>query len=364
MAKEMRFSAGSKDNPMGDLIMRALSAHGSWSITAMREPGFRQMNEVEGEFFRAAGSGFRTLAPLPDKAQVMLDKVPVKVGLQRLSFVKELLARNLTTPISDPLGVTQLEWNSINKVAAAQRTMSPAARGENKMPIMLPNRLPIYLTTDRFEIDIRTLKMSQRIGMPLDTTLAEMCFRSVNEAFEDAAINGATTLDGQNLQVAGYTAPGLLNAPNAEAKVLTLAAWSTVPVGLTVYNETQAMVQQLKANKKFGPYALVVGTVVAGALDADYDATSGSRGLSIRERILKIEGLQSIITADLMPATKVALAQMTSDVVDLVVGQMPTIIPWTSLDGFMINNLIMGIMIPRFRSDQNGDSGICVGTLT
>ena len=362
MAKEMRFSAGSKDNPMGDLIMRALSAHGSWSINAMREPGFRQMEEVESDFFRAMSGGFRALAPLPDKAQVMLDKVPVKVGLQRLSFVKELLSRNLTTPISDPLGVTQLEWNSINKVGAAQRTMSPAVRGENKMPIMLPNRLPIYLTTDRFEIDIRTLKMSQRIGMPLDTTLAEMCFRSVNEAFEDAAINGATTLDGQNLQVAGYTAPGLLNAPNAEAKVLTAAAWSTVPVGATVYVEAQAMVQQLKANKKYGPYALVVGTVVAGALDADYVTAAPQN--TIRERILKIEGLQSIIVADLMPATKVALVQMTSDVVDLVVGQMPTIIPWTSLDGFMVNNLVMGIMIPRFRSDQSGDSGIVIGTLT
>lgn len=360
--KEMRFSAASKDNPMGDLIMRALSAHGSWSINAMREPGFRQMAEVEQEFFRAAGGSFRALAPLPDKAQVMLDKVPVKVGMQRLSFVKELLARNLTTPISDPLGVTQLEWNSINKVAAAQRTMSPAARGENKMPIMLPNRLPIYLTTDRFEIDIRTLKMSQRIGMPLDTTLAEMCFRSVNEAFEDAAINGATTLDGQNLQVAGYTAPGLLNAPNALAKVLTAAAWTTVPVGTTVYNETQAMVQQLKANNKFGPYALVVGTLTAGGLDGDYVTAAPQN--TIRERLLKIDGLESIIVADMMPATKVALVQMTSDVVDIVVGQMPTIIPWTSLDGFMINNLIMGIMIPRFRSDQKGQSGIVVGTLT
>jgi hypothetical protein len=59
---------------------------------------------------------------------------------------------------------------------------------------------------------------------------------------------------------------------------------------------------------------------------------------------------------------KVALVQMTSDVIDMVVGQYPTVIPWTSLDGFTIHNLVMAILIPRVRSDYNGDSGIVIGT--
>ena len=50
------------------------------------------------------------------------------------------------------------------------------------------------------------------------------------------------------------------------------------------------------------------------------------------------------------------------DVVDMVVGQQPTVIPWTSLDGFTIHNLVMAIMIPRVRSDYEGNSGICIGT--
>ena len=160
------------------------------------------------------------------------------------------------------------------------------------MPIVLPNRLPIYLTTDQFEIDIRTLKMSQRVGTPLDTNLVRQCSRAVNEALEDAAINGATTLDGQALADAGYTAPGLMNAPNAEVQTLTAAAWTTVPVGATVFTETMAMIKKLQDNKKFGPYNLYVGTQVGNALDADYDTVSASRGTSIRERLLKIDNLQ------------------------------------------------------------------------
>jgi hypothetical protein len=109
---------------------------------------------------------------------------------------------------------------------------------------------------------------------------------------------------------------------------------------------------------------MVVPTVVGNALDADYNATNNAQGLTIRERLLKIPSLKDIIVADLMPATKVAFIQMTPDVIQMVVGQTPTIIPWTSLEGFTFHNLVMAIMVPWVKSDADGNSGICIGTLT
>ena len=358
---DRRFTVGADNSPLTNVVEKAIAATGGWSVKSMREPGFRSLEQVEMEGFDPR---FRALAPLPDRAQIVIDRAVVEVGLQRLTFVADMLAAGLTFNLSDPLSVTQLEWQSTNKVGAAQRTMSPSARGENKLPAILASRLPVYLTTDVFELDIRTLKMSQRIGMPLDTTLIEQCTRSVNEAIEDAAINGATTLDGQALAVAGYSAPGLVNAPNAEVETLTAAAWSTAPVGSTVFAQLMLMIGKLQTNKKFGPYRLYIPTAVGNALASDYNATNNAQGLTIAQRLLQIEGLQAIRVADMMPATKVALVQMTSDVVDMVVGQPPTVIPWTSLDGMTIHNLIMAIMIPRFRSDYNGDSGVAIGTLT
>lgn len=363
MSKEMRFMAAGAANPMHDLVQRAILETGGWSVKAMRAPGFRALAAIEHEF--------RAMAPLQDKAQVVIDRAVVEVGMQRLSFAADIIAAGLTYNLGDPLSVTQLEWNSTNKIGAAQRTMSPSARTENKLPIVLPNRLPIYLTIDGFEIDIRTLKMSQRVGTPLDTNIVKQCTRAVNEAIEDAAINGATTLDGSSLAVAGYQAPGLMNAPNANTQNLTAAAWTTVPVGITVFNEVMSMINKAQGDKKFGPYNLYVGTQIGNALDSDYDATSGSRGMTIRERLLKIESLKAIRVADMLPAgngatppigAKVALVQMTSDVIDMVVGQYPTVIPWTSLDGFTIHNIVMSIMVPRVRSDYNGDSGVVIGT--
>jgi hypothetical protein len=370
MSKEMRFMAGSPDNwqgtsPLTNTIMRALQEAGGWSIEAMRSPGFRMMEALEDDF-----RGFRAAAPMQDKAQVAIDKAVVEVGLQRLTVAADILAAGLTYTLTDPLSIAQLEWNAVSKVGAAQRTMTPSARGENKLPQVTPNRLPIYLTTDTFELDIRTLKTSQRMGTPLDTALVKQCTRAVNEAIEDATINGATTLDGQDLKVAGYSAPGLLNAPGVNTVNLNAAAWTTTPAGATVFSDVQGMISKLQSKKKFGPYRLYVGTQISNALDSDWAATN-SQGLTIRQRLLQIEGLEAIRVADLLPAgngatpsigNKAVLVQMTSDVVDMVVGQPPTVIPWTSLDGFTIYNLVMAIMIPRVRSDYNGDSGVVVGT--
>lgn len=345
MFDNMRFTATSDKSPIAGALLRSLEQSGELSIPALR-----------------------ALSPLSDKAQVLVDKAVVKVGLERLTFAADLMAAGLVYPLSDPLSVTQIEWESISKTGGAQRTMSPSARGENQLPARTINRLPIYLTTDDFSVGIRTLRMSQRTGQPLDLTLVEQATRRVNESIEDAAINGATTLDGQELKVGGYAAPGLLNAPNANTESLTADWTGSNTVGTTgpaMVNDVLNMVGKLQADKKFGPYNLYVGTNAGNLMEGDFKANTMG---TIRQRIESIEvggrKLQ-VRVADRMPnaatGTQCALVQMTSDVVELVTGQSPTVIPWTSLDGFTLYWLVMAIMVPRVRSDYDGNSGICLG---
>lgn len=343
MFDQMRFTANGKNSPLTDVVLRSLQETGELSVKGMRTPGFR------------------ALAPLQDKAQVVIDQAVVEVGLQRLSFVADLLSEGLVYPLSDPLSITQLEWYKSNKIGAAQRTMTPSARGENKLPIVLASRLPIYLTTDGFELDIRTLKMSQRVGTPLDTSIIKQCVRAVNEAIEDAAINGATTLDGQALVDAGYSAPGLMNAPNANTETITVADWTTSPNGANVVVDVLNAVDKLQADKKYGPYNLYVGTTMGNAMQSDYSATKGENTIMQRVEDIQAGGRNiRVRITDMLPTGKAVLVQMTSDVVEVVNGQSPTVIPWTSLDGFTIHNLVMAIVIPRVRSDYDGNSGVCI----
>jgi uncharacterized linocin/CFP29 family protein len=322
-------------------MLRSLAEHGELSIPALR-----------------------ALSPLSDKAQVLVDQAVVEVGIERLTFVADIMAEGLVYNLPDPLSVTQIEWEQISKTGGAQRTMTPSARGDNQMPKRRIKRLPIYLTTDDFSIGIRTLKMSERVGQPLDLTLVKQATRRVNESIEDAAINGATSTDGQNLVVDGYATPGLLNAPNANTGSLTLAAWKTAPVGTTVITETLAMVSALQADNMFGPYNLYMPTAVHTALQQDYSNDKGEGTIVNRlEKITAGGRTLRVRAADRMPATKVALVQMTSDVIEIVNGQPPTVIPWTSLDGFTLFWLVMAIQVPRVRDDYDTQSGVYVGTL-
>jgi hypothetical protein len=346
MFDQMRFTTGNDKSPIAGALLRALTEHGEIDVASLR-----------------------ALSPLSDKAQVMVDKAVVEVGLERLTFAADLLADGLTYPLADPLSVTQVEWEAISKVGGAQRTMSPSARGEREMPKRTIHRVPIYLTTDDFSVGIRTLKMSQRVGQPIDVTLIKQATRRVNESIEDAAINGATTLDGQALTVAGYDAPGLLTAPNANTSALSVDWTAANVVGTTgpaMVNDVLSAIGKLQADKKFGPYNLYLGTKAGNVIEGDFKVNTTD---TIRQRLERIQAggrALNVRVADMMPGAatgqQIALVQMTSDVVEMINGQPPTVIPWTSQDGFTLYWLVLAIMIQRVRSDYDGNSGVCIGS--
>jgi uncharacterized linocin/CFP29 family protein len=248
----------------------------------------------------------------------------------------------------------------VSQAGGAQRTMSPSARGENQLPARDVKRIPIYLTTDDFSVGIRTLQMSQRIGAPIDTSMVQQATRRVNEAIEDAMINGA------GIQSDGYTTPGILNAPDANPYIYQNGAvgmaWTNASkTGQNILDDVMDMIEAAQADKKYGPYTLYVNTAYGNVLNQDFKA-NGS--LTILQRLLELRvggSTFNVISADKIPADYVALVQKTSDVVDIVMGQAPTVIPWTSADGFTLYWMVMAIVVPRVRSDFDGNSGIVVG---
>jgi hypothetical protein len=128
-------------------------------------------------------------------------------------------------------------------------------------------------------------------------------------------------------------------------------------LGASIFGDVEAMISKLQADFKFGPYGLYTGTNVGNALDQDFKALGTQ---TIRQRLLQIPQLVSIKTADQMPANTVVLIQLTSDVIDMVTGLAPTVVPWTSVDGFTLFWMVMAIMVPRVRDDYDGNSGIVI----
>jgi uncharacterized linocin/CFP29 family protein len=300
----------------------------------------------------------RALTPMPKDTQELIDDAVVRVGRERLAVVDAMLSAGLTFNIDDPLSVLEVYWEKLSEAGHAQRTMIPGARGEDQRRDYSGTTIPIYATWDDFSLPIRMLRASIRNGTPLDTNGIEMATRNVNVGVEDAAINGA------GLTVDANTTPGLINETNVnKQEFVDTEAWTHANhSGQDILQDVLNMVGVLQADKKYGPYTLFVNTTYSNELEFNFGDGVTTQPQTTRNRLLQLNNLSNIVTADLFPDDTVVLAQMTSDVMDVIVGQGPVPVTWDGPGGWEKHFVILAFMVPRFKSDYDGNSGICVGT--
>lgn len=304
---------------------------------------------------------FRNLAPLPSNAERLFDKTLLKIGTRRLTLVKDLVANGQVKPISDPLGTMTIYQEKINRTGNAQMSMVPRPRQQNRLPDREGVTIPIYFTTEDFSISARELRASQRAGAAIDTSNLEDALLSVNETIENAAWNGP------GIAVGGNNVYGVLNHPDVNLFQFGTSGelWSaTGHDGNDIVQDTLGMIQMLHDAKRYGPYNLYVPTAVMIKLNEDYSTVKGEG--TILDRLQKItvgdERPLRVRVADFLPAGNVVLMEMSNSVMDMVIGQEPTILSWDR-DGSGMDRdfMVMACVVPRVKSDYADNSGIVVG---
>lgn len=300
---------------------------------------------------------FRAASPLPKNTQEVIDNAVVKVGRQRLVIADDMISSGLTYSLPNWLSVPTLTSHKLAEAGHAQRSMVPAPRGERQVQQWTTYTLPVYCTWDDFSFGIRELMAAERVGSPLDTTHVEQATRNVNDAIEDAIINGA-------VQVDGLTTPGMLATTNTKQYVDSEAWTAANHSGEDILADVLGMIDVAIADKYYGPYNLYVPTTYGSKLNQDFkSATSGT----IMERLLSVNaGGRNIVikTADKLPTDKTLLVQMTSDVLDVIVGQSPAAISWEDGPGMTRNFVVMACIVPRIKSNSDGNFGIVKGYST
>jgi len=260
------------------------------------------------------------------------------------------------------LSVLEVYWESISETGGAKRAMNPDARVEEQLQDRAPYRIPFFITMDGFRLGSRILRASQRVGQPIDTSMVEQCTRRVNEGIEDQGINGAA-----NFAIAGNAAPGILNAPNVNNVAYASGeAWTAAGhTGEVILADVTSMIAAAQADKRYGPYNLYVNTSYHLKLSTtDFKANSDKTILQRLEEIQAGGRNLRVRVADMMGSNRTALVQMTSDVIDLVHGQEPIAVPWTSTSGFTFHWLVMALSVVRVKTDYDTRSGIVAGNLT
>ena len=297
--------------------------------------------------FMDRSTGLRANATLRRLEWQMYDTAVIEVARRRLVGIQDLISGGLTYNVPDALGVTQLVWEQISTLTGAEINMSGLSKTANDRQEFNLNTIPLPIIHKDFNINIRQLYSSRRIGTPLDVTQAQLSSRIVSETIETLLFAGTTTL-GSNNTIYGYT-----NFPGRNTGSVS-ASWTTA-TGTQIVSDVLAMIQAAKNANMYGPYVMYVPSAVFTAMGADFKTYSDR---TIMERVLAIPGIVSIKESKDLTASNVLLIQLTSDVVDLVDGMQPTTVQWESEGGMVVNFKVMAIMVPRIKEDYVNQCGI------
>jgi hypothetical protein len=296
-----------------------------------------------------------------------LDEAIMEVSRQRLGGWDDVISRGLTYNLNNALGTTVLEWHDVSEGQEAVMTMDGVTRGKNDRIVYQHNYLPIPIIHVDYEINARALATSRNMGNGLDTTMAERAARRIMEWKEDLLFTDTTYAYGETDSRSRNKIYSYVNFPDRNQVALS-AHWDDMDFdsdGATGGDRILEDISKMKAASiaayHYGPWMLYIPTAYETLLDKDYNRTTP--GTTIRERIMKLNGITGIKIVDRLTANNVLLVQMTSDVIRIVRGMGLTNVEWQTEGNMITKYKVMTIEVPQIRSDQNGKCGIVHATL-
>jgi hypothetical protein len=289
-----------------------------------------------------------------------LDDAILEPSRYRLGGIQDLIDKGLVFNLGNAMGTTVLEWHDVSEAGEADLTMDGVTRSKGDRPVYQHNYLPIPIVHVDYEINARVLAASRNMGNPLDTTMAERAARRILEKLETMLFTDTTYAFGETDSRVRNKIYSYLNHPDRNQ-----VSFGSVPgahwndsgtSGKDIVDCVLALKQVSISAYHYGPWMLYIPTLYETVIDGDYDVVSP--GVTIRERIMKIEGIKGIKIVDKLTADNVLLVQMTPDVVRLVRGFGLQNVEWNTEGGMVTKFKVMTIQVPQIRSDQNGKSGI------
>jgi hypothetical protein len=283
----------------------------------------------------------------------LIDDAVVESAKPRLRFVADLRAAGMQTVLENGMSRVVLEYETMGDISPATISMDGMRESERDRPEFDIRGIPLPIIHKDFWYSTRQILVSRQGGTPLDTTTARLAGRKCAEEAEKLALGVSSSYS-----YAGYTVYGLTNFPSRNTHTMTLptdGGWT----GTVFVSEILAMIAKSQADQQYGPWMLYHSPSWSPYLDADYSATKGDN--TLRQRTLQIDGISGMRVLDYLTGYQMILMQMTSDQADIIVGMEFTTLQWESHGGMRQNFKVLGIIVPRFRSDPDGNSGIVHG---
>ena len=300
-------------------------------------------------------SCLRTNASLQNDEWKAMDSTVIQDAQDRLVGVADIRGRGLVYAVANGMGKTILESENISDMNDADVTMDGQTRTDDDTVNYELVGLPLPIYAKRFSLNARKLAASRNSGEALDTTQAGLSGRKVADLEENTLFNGYNSFKFGGYYIYGYT-----DYPSRNT--YTIAVTWTSATGAQIITDVIAMKALALAEKRFGPFVMYIPSNYETVMDKDYKA-SGQSLMTIRDRILRVGGIEGIKVSDKLSANNVVLVQMTADNVRIVDGLPLTTVEWSSQGQMVFHFQVMTIAVPQMRTDQSGNSGIVHGSV-
>lgn len=354
--------------------------------------------------------GFVTNATALRKEEWLeLDKTVLKSARYRMRLYSDINTLAGSFGGFNGMGKMILEHETMADPGEAIVDMNGLTEGRSDETQFQLEGLPLPITHSDFWVDARRLAISRNTGTPFDSNMGEACSRRVGEMVEKTSIGNVTgvTYGGNSTQVGGYgrtsTVYGLTNFTNRLTRTgfrptgNGRAGTGWTPTDL-IY-DVLAAIDQLRANKFYGPWMIYHSNDWDQYLDRDYFTTTGVGGVAglstatLRKRLCMIgegdgtgEGatgnsnqvIKGCRRLDFMFGTAqstssgnaqsaevntlypfaILLVQMTPDVIRAVNGLDVTTVQWEEKGGMLLKFKVMCIQVPQIRADFYGNCGV------
>jgi uncharacterized linocin/CFP29 family protein len=295
-----------------------------------------------------------TPATLMKDQWIQLDEAVVRAARPMLRVWGDLTGAGLTYNIPNGMSVTVIQHQSMTDAGEATLSMDGLRQTNRDRVLYDLVNLPLPIVHSDFSFSLREIMVSRGQRLPLDTTMVEQATRKCVEQVEKLTL-GTTG----SYSYGGGTVYGLTNFPARVTKTITLPTdpgWTPE----TLVNEVLDMVQSAQDIYFNGPYGVWVSPGWTKYLDADYSSNYG--GKTLRQRLSDINDIRFWRKADYLSGFQILLVQLTPDVIQTVTGMRLQTLQWDSHGGLQKNFKIMGIMVPRLKSNSDGNTGIVHAT--
>lgn len=271
-----------------------------------------------------------------------IEETLIRVARRDLRAVRDLTSRGLTATPDGGIGATTYEFERVSPVGKATQSMSILNLGDKDLVDFNLDLIPIPVTASQFELDARHRAGGQRRGQSISMTNIEEHTRSVSETMEDTLVNGS------NVVIGGNGLPGYTNFASREQLSFSDTDWPSISGGTyeAAVTDALAMKKALEDNGYTGPYALYIPADFSGVIDEDYKANDTR---TLRERLLAIDGVESIAVLPTLADSNVLMVQMTSSVVVWVDAQSVTTVTWDIFGGLGARWAILNVGAPALK---------------